>query len=85
MNWKIKLMSIIKKKYVVPNESLSSGLRDLDIIDLITSKARNNGVFSKWSRTFIELSEFREFREPEKSLRHLVQYRDLLCCLWFCG
>ena len=35
-----------------------------------------NGVFSKWSRTFIE---FREFRESEKSLRHL------LCCLWLCG
>ena len=29
-----------------------------------------NGVFSKWSRTFIEFSEFREFRESEKSLRH---------------
>ena len=28
------------------------------------------GVFSKWSRTFIEFSEFREFRESEKSLRH---------------
>ena len=28
---------------------------------------RNNGIFSKWSRTFIE---FREFRESEKSLRH---------------
>ena len=27
----------------------------------------NNGVFSKWSRTFIEFSEF---RESEKSLKH---------------
>ena len=28
------------------------------------------GVFSKWSRTFIEFSEFREFRESEESLKH---------------
>ena len=28
------------------------------------------GVFSKWSRTFIEFSEFRDFRESEKSLRY---------------
>ena len=28
------------------------------------------GVYSKWSRTFIEFSEFREFRGSEKSLRH---------------
>ena len=29
-----------------------------------------NGVFSKWSGTFIEFSEFREFRESEESLKH---------------
>ena len=29
-----------------------------------------SGVFSKWSRTFIEFSEFWEFRESEKLLRH---------------
>ena len=28
------------------------------------------GVFSKWSRPFIELSEFSEFRESDKSLNH---------------
>ena len=32
-------------------------------------KAGNKVVFSKWSRTFIEFSEFRKFRESEKSLR----------------
>ena len=30
----------------------------------------NNGVFPKWSRTFLEFSEFGEFRESDKSLRH---------------
>ena len=30
----------------------------------------HSGVFSKWSKTFIEFSEIREFRESEKSLRH---------------
>ena len=30
----------------------------------------DNGVFSKWNKTFTEFSEFREFRESEKSLRH---------------
>ena len=30
----------------------------------------DNGVFSKWSRTFVEFTGFREFRESEKSLRH---------------
>ena len=28
------------------------------------------GVFSKWSITFIEFSELREYRESEKSLRY---------------
>ena len=28
------------------------------------------GVFSKWRKTFIEFSEFRKFRESDKSLRH---------------
>ena len=27
-----------------------------------------NGVFTKWSRTFVEFTEFSEFRESEKSL-----------------
>ena len=28
------------------------------------------GVFSKWSRTFIEFSEFSELKESEESLKH---------------
>ena len=31
---------------------------------------KNNGVFPKWSRTFIEFGEFSEFRETDKSLKH---------------
>ena len=30
----------------------------------------NNGVLPKWSRTFIEFSEFSKFRESDKSLKH---------------
>ena len=49
----------------------------------------NNGVFSKWSRTFIKFSQFREFRESEKSLRHelgSVQGSALLTvALWLSG
>ena len=30
----------------------------------------NIGVFSKWSGTFIEFSEFSKFRESEESLKH---------------
>ena len=36
----------------------------------VYSQTADNGVFSKWSKTFTEFSEFREFRESEKSLRH---------------
>ena len=49
------------------------------------------GLFSKWRRTFIEFSEFRELRESQKSLRlqyKVVQYKDLLCyivSLWYSG
>ena len=32
--------------------------------------SKNNGVFPIWRRTFIEFSEFSEFREPDKSLKH---------------
>ena len=28
------------------------------------------GVFPKWSRTFIDFSEFNEFRESDESLKH---------------
>ena len=31
---------------------------------------KDNRVFSKWSRAFNELSEFNEFRESKKSLKH---------------
>ena len=48
-----------------------------------------NGVFSKWSRTFIEFSEFRKFRESEKSLRRelgsVQGYALLLVALWMGG
>ena len=31
---------------------------------------RDVAVFPKWSSSFIELSEFREFRESDKPLKH---------------
>ena len=40
----------------------------LDTFLLVSLK--DNGVLSRWSRTFIEFTEFRKFRESEKSLRH---------------
>ena len=36
----------------------------------IYNTLRNMGVFPKWSRTFIEFSEFSKFRESDKSLKH---------------
>ena len=37
------------------------------------------GVFSKWSRTFIEFSEFSEFRESEESLKHELGFSIMIC------
>ena len=39
-------------------------------VGLVSFVFHLNGVFSKWSGTFIEFSEFREFRESEESLKH---------------
>ena len=42
-----------------------------------------SGVFPKWSRTFIEFSEF---RESDKSLKHeLGQLKDHVCYLCTVG
>ena len=44
-----------------------------------------NGVFPKWSRTFIELSELGEFRESNRSLKHelgsVYNILSLMCIL----
>ena len=51
------------------DNSLSECSSPLEALICLQGKLKSfcNGVFSKWSRTFIE---FREFRESEKSLRH---------------
>ena len=45
-----------------------------------------NGVFPKWSRTFIEFSEFSEIREFDKSLKHeLGSLKDLVSHMCLAG
>ena len=45
-----------------------------------------NGVFPKWSRTFIEFSEFSEIREFDKSLKHeLGSLKDLVFHMCLAG
>ena len=43
----------------------------------------NNGVFSTWSRTFIEIVNSENLRNHWGM--NWVQCKDLLCCLWLCG
>ena len=44
---------------------------------------KNIAVFLNWSRTFIEFSEFREWRESDKSLKHELG-STLRSCLHMC-
>ena len=41
-----------------------------------------DGVFLKWSRTFVE---FCEFRETDKSLKHELGFNLLHVSYWHCG
>ena len=43
------------------------------------------GVFPKWSRNFIEFSDFSKFRESDKSLKHefdSIERSCVLLALW---
>ena len=43
-------------------------------------------VYPKWSKTFIEFSEFSKFRECDISMNmNWGQFKDLIYCLWFTG
>ena len=43
---------------------------EIDLTCELMAVWQDNGVFSKWSGTFVEFSDFSEFRESEESLKH---------------
>ena len=67
-----KLLEIVNVKLGLGGYKSIQGRESVEMSSgqVLSEITWNNGVFPKWSRTFIEFSDFSEFRESDKSLKH---------------